>query len=114
METYKMGDLIKTKRGDKAVIIDILEDNEKAIVFNLSKMHPDKINIKDIKEKVVDPDCKIVIEKVQIKNDEDSETDTKEEIKEAQETKEELLDTLKTQNNFLRDLISSVIRKITE
>ena len=132
MEKYKMGDMIKTKKGDRAIIVDIIEDDEKAIIFNLSKMHPGKIKIEDIKEKVNDPNCKVIVERIGInkntKNeseddeeiDEDEETietlieELEEEKEKHQETKDELIITLKKEVNFIENLVNNIIRKITE
>jgi len=108
MVNYKIGDLVETKRGDKVVLIDFIEDNKKVIGFNLSKMHPDKLDINEIKKKVNNPNCKIIIEKVNIENEE--ETEETEEIEEIEET-EEIEKTEETENNMkkaLEELLTSI------
>lgn len=62
MNKYKVGDMVEIKKGDRAIIVDF--ENDEAIIFNLSKMHPGKIKVKDIQKKISEPNCKIVVEKV--------------------------------------------------
>ena len=50
MKKYEIGNIVKTKEGSKCIIIDFI-DNE-VIVFNLSELHPDKIKMDDIVEKI--------------------------------------------------------------
>lgn len=67
MNKYKVGDMVEIKKGDRAIIVDF--ENDEAIIFNLSKMHPGKIEVKDIKKKVCEPNCKVVVEKVNVKEE---------------------------------------------
>ncbi len=72
MKKYQVGNLIKTKKGDKCVIVD-MHDNE-AFVFNLSEMEPETIKLTNIKEKIGDANCTTMIidgKKIVRKQDED-------------------------------------------
>ena len=131
MKKYKMGDMIKTRKGDEAVILELKDDGEKAIIFNLSKMRPMKIDTDDIKEIVNNPKCNVVVERIdinktnkeheedadEIDDDEAIETlleELEEEKEKHQETKDELILTLKSEVNFIESLVNNIIRKITE
>ena len=48
MKKYEIGNIVKTKEGNKCVILDFIDDE--VIVFNLSELHPDKIKMDDIVE----------------------------------------------------------------
>ena len=50
MKKYEIGNIVKTKEGNKCVILDFIDDE--VIVFNLSELHPDKIKMDDIVEKI--------------------------------------------------------------
>ena len=110
MEKYKTGDVVKTKKGNKAIIVEIGKDHKEALIFDLTEMHPGKIKIADIKEKIDDPNCKVVIEKVDESNsDVEKVCDDFEE--KLDRTKDEIIEILKIQNKFLRDFILSVVKK---
>jgi len=94
MKKYQIGNIIKTKKGDKCIIVDIEE--KEAFVFNLSEMEPEKIKITDIKGKVGDANCTTVVinGKKQVRNQNEEEAkviDDDEEIveDENEETSEE-------------------------
>lgn len=59
MENLKIGKIVKTKKGDTCVVVDILDDE--AIIFNITKMHPDKIKIKEIKEIIGEANCTTMV-----------------------------------------------------
>lgn len=84
MENLKIGKIVKTKKGDTCVIVDILDDE--AIIFNITKMEPDKIKTKDIKEIIGEANCttmEIDGKKVTIKGTEEkTESDDNEESEE--------------------------------
>lgn len=91
MNKYKVGDMVEIKKGDRAIIVDF--ENDEAIIFNLSKMHPGKIKVKDIQKTISEPNCKIVVEKVN-KPEETSEEITIDEdpkVYSEEENREELL-----------------------
>lgn len=72
MENLKIGKIVKTKKGDACVVVDILDDE--AIIFNITKMHPDKIKIKEIKEIIGEANCTTMVvdgKKVTVKNHEE-------------------------------------------
>lgn len=72
MEKLKVGNIVKTKKGQTCVIVDILDDE--AIIFNITKMHPDKIKIKEIKEIIGEANCTTMVvdgKKVTVKNHEE-------------------------------------------
>ena len=72
MENLKIGKIVKTKKGDACVVVDILDDE--AIIFNITKMHPDKIKIKEIKEIIGEANCSTMVvdgKKVTVKNHEE-------------------------------------------
>lgn len=50
MKKYEIGNIVKTKEGSKCIIIDFIDDE--VLVFNLSELHPDKIKMEDIVEKI--------------------------------------------------------------
>ena len=92
MKKYQIGNIIKTKKGDKCIIVDMEE--KEAFVFNLSEMEPEKIKITDIKEKVGDANCTTIVinGKKQVRNqneEEATEVDEEEIIEEEIETSEE-------------------------
>ena len=92
MKKYQIGNIIKTKKGDKCIIVDMEE--KEAFVFNLSEMEPEKIKITDIKEKVGDANYTTVVinGKKQVRNqneEEATEVDEEEIIEEEIETSEE-------------------------
>lgn len=72
MKKYQVGNIIKTKEGDKGIILDI-KDKE-MLIFNFSIMEPERFKISDIKEKVGDADNTTIIvngKKTERKKDED-------------------------------------------
>lgn len=76
MEKLKVGNIVKTKKGQTCVIVDILDDE--AIIFNITKMHPDKIKIKEIKEIIGEANCTTMVvdgKKVTVKNHEEEKTE---------------------------------------
>lgn len=96
MKKYQIGNIIKTKKGDKCIIVDMEE--KEAFVFNLSEMEPEKIKITDIKGKVGDANCTTVVingkKQVRKQNEEeakvvDDEEIIEEETEEIEETSEE-------------------------
>ena len=50
MKKYEIGNIVKTKEGSKCIILDFIDDE--VLVFNLSELHPDKIKMDDIVEKI--------------------------------------------------------------
>jgi hypothetical protein len=88
MENLKIGKIVKTKKGDTCVIVDILDDE--AIIFNITKMEPDKIKTKDIKEIIGEANCttmeidgkKVTIKGTEEKEEEKTESDDNEESEE--------------------------------
>jgi len=89
MKKYQIGNIIKTKKGDKCIIIDIEE--KEAFVFNLTEMEPEKIKLTDIKGKVGDANCTTVVidgkkqvrkqneeEAIEVEDEEKNETETEE------------------------------------
>lgn len=91
MKKYQIGNIIKTKKGDKCIIVDMEE--KEALVFNLSEMEPEKIKINDIKGKVGDANCTTVVinGKKQVRNqneEEATEVDDEEIIEESEEISE--------------------------
>ena len=88
MEKLKVGNIVKTKKGQTCVIVDILDDS--AIIFNLTKMEPDKIKIKEIKEIIGEANCTtmVVNGKKVMEKDIEVETDEVEEIEKEQEQEE--------------------------
>lgn len=116
MEKYKNGDLVKTNKRDKVVILDISKNENKALIFNLSQMHPDIIKIKDIKEKIDDSNCKVIVNKVKISDEQDNDVqkvcdDFEEKL---DETKDELVETLRDENSFLKKIITDVMGEVTK
>lgn len=108
MEKYKAGDIIRVKKGDKSVIIDI--QNDEALIFNITRRHPEKIKLSEIKEKINDPNCNVVIEKICGNiSDKDVQKVCDDFEEELDETKQTLIETLKTQNTFLRDLVNTIL-----
>lgn len=90
MEKLKVGNIVKTKKGQTCVIVDILDDS--AIIFNLTKMEPDKIKIKEIKEIIGEANCTtmVVNGKKVMEKDIEVEAEEIEEIeKEPEESKED-------------------------
>ena len=81
MKNLKIGKIVKTKKGDTCVIVDILDDE--AIIFNITKMEPDKIKTKDIKEIIGEANCttmeidgkKVTIKGTEEKEEEKTESD---------------------------------------
>ena len=77
MKDLRVGKIVKTKKGHTCVVVDILDDE--AIIFNITKMCPDKIKIKDIKEIIGEADhTSMVIDgkKITIDNDDDEKEET--------------------------------------
>lgn len=88
MENLKIGKIVKTKKGDACVVVDILDDE--AIIFNITKMHPDKIKNKEIKEIIGEANCTTMVvdgKKVTVKKGCSEETEETE--KETEESKED-------------------------
>lgn len=92
MKKYEIGNIVKTKKGDNCVIVDIIDD--KAIIFNITKMKPDTIDIKEIKDVVGTANCTTMIidgKKVRVKKEEETE---EKEINEVEsETEKEKVET---------------------
>lgn len=89
MENLKIGKIVKTKKGDTCVIVDILKDE--AIIFNITEMEPDKIKVKDIKEIIGEANCttmEVDGNKVTIKNPEKEKTEEKKESDDNEESEE--------------------------
>lgn len=103
MNKYKIGDMVELKKGDRAIIVDF--ENDEAIIFNLSKMHPGKIKVKDIQKKVCEPNCKVVVEKVNNHQEENND------FEEKTETKDEMIEFLKEENRFLKECILEALKK---
>ena len=59
MKKIQIGNIIKTKAGDKCIILDI-HDNE-AMVFNFCEMEPQTMKLSEIKEKIGDANCTTTI-----------------------------------------------------
>ena len=77
MKKYKSGDIIKTKKGDKCIILDIADDE--AMIFNLSKVEPDTIKLNEIEKVVGKANHTTMIvngKKVKSDNDEEKEETT--------------------------------------
>lgn len=82
MEKLKVGNIVKTKKGQTCVIVDILDDS--AIIFNLTKMEPDKIKIKEVKEIIGEANCttmvvngkKVVEKDTEVETEENKRTET--------------------------------------
>lgn len=108
MNKYKMGDVVRLNGGDEVIILETKKDEAKA--FNVSKCHPEIIKLSEIKEKIDNPDYKVVVKKM--KKDETDEDVRKvcDDFEEAlDETKEELIETLKVQNKFLMDMLNTML-----
>ena len=65
MQKFEQGNVVKTKDGDKAVIIE--NQGNKTVVFNITQTKPDVIDTEDITEVIDDPTCKVTVEKNTIK-----------------------------------------------
>ena len=76
MEKLKVGNIVKTKKGQTCVIVDILDDS--AIIFNLTKMEPDKIKIKEIKEIIGEANCTTMVVNGKKVMEKDTEVETEE------------------------------------
>lgn len=76
MKKYQIGNVIKTKTGDKCIILDFIDG--KILVFNMSEMHPDKIQENDIAEKIQESNSNttIVINGKTVNNSEKEEKET--------------------------------------
>ena len=61
MQEFEQGNVVKTKDGDKAVIIE--NQGNKTLIFNITQTKPDVIDTEDIKEVIDDPSCKVTVEK---------------------------------------------------
>ncbi len=82
MKKYEIGNIVKTKEGNKCVILDFIDDE--VIVFNLSELHPDKIKMDDIVEKIKEAKGTTII----IDKNNNSDSDSTE--KESEETEEDI------------------------
>ena len=89
MKKYEMGNIVETKEGDKCILIDITKDE--ALVFNLSKLHPDTIKLDNIEKKLKESNCTVVIEKKHKDEDEETEQTECEKVHEPNEKIAELL-----------------------
>lgn len=91
MKKIQIGNIIKTKAGDKCIVVDI-HDNE-AVVFNLCEMEPQTIKISDIKGKIGDANCTTTIingkKTVRNKDEEEATEVTENENTENTETESE-------------------------
>lgn len=76
MEKLKVGNIVKTKKGQTCVIVDILDDS--AIIFNLTKMEPDKIKIKEVKEIIGEANCTTMVVNGKKVMEKDTEVETEE------------------------------------
>lgn len=76
MEKLKVGNIVKTKKGQTCVIVDILDDL--AIIFNLTKMEPDKIKIKEVKEIIGEANCTTMVVNGKKVMEKDTEVETEE------------------------------------
>lgn len=101
MNKYKVGDMVEIKKGDRAIIVDF--ENDEAIIFNLSKMHPGKIKVKDIQKKVCEPNCKVVVEKVEQKEDNKTKEDNKEKEDDEYSIEDWYIEKLETEMDELKD-----------
>lgn len=107
MNKYKVGDMVEIKKGDRAIIVDF--ENDEAIIFNLSKMHPGKIKVKEIKKKVCEPNCKVVVEKVNSK-----ETDENPEEQDLEDLVEDLEAAMVYNAEKMRDCVNQLTKKLQE
>lgn len=73
MKKLSMGKIVKLKNDNTCVVVDVL--GQEAIVFNITKMRPDKIKIKDIKDIVGEANCTTMVVE-----EKEKETKTKEKI----------------------------------
>ena len=103
MENFKIGDMVRTNKGDKAILVDISEDRKNTLIFNLSKMRPVATEMKNIKEKINDPNYKVVVGKSVECSPENSNED---------EIKDELIETLRDENSFLKKMITDVMDSV--
>lgn len=112
MNKYKVGDMVEIKKGDRAIIVDF--ENDEAIIFNLSKMHPGKIKVKDIKEKVCEPNCKVVVEKVNTKerSTESEQEDLLTRVSEVEESVERLENAMFYQGEKLEECCVKVVEEL--
>lgn len=76
MEKLKVGNIVKTKKGQTCVIVDILDDS--VIIFNLTKMEPDKIKIKEVKEIIGEANCTTMVVNGKKVMEKDTEVETEE------------------------------------
>lgn len=93
MKKYKIGNIVKIKNGDKCVIVDIIDDE--AMVFNISKLEPDKIKLNSIEKIVGEANCTTMVvdgKNVTVKKgcseEPEEETEETEETEELEETEE--------------------------
>ena len=79
MKKYEIGNIVKTKEGSKSIILDFIDDE--VIVFNLSELHPDKIKMDDIVEKIKEAKgTTIIIDKKSECDSDDEKEETEEDI----------------------------------
>lgn len=79
MKKYEIGNIVKTKEGSKCIILDFIDDE--VIVFNLSELHPDKIKMDDIVEKIKEAKgTTIIIDKKSECDSDDEKEETEEDI----------------------------------
>lgn len=55
MKKFQIGNIVKNKKGDNCIILDIKGD--RALIFNLDEMEPQGIELTDISKKVGDANC---------------------------------------------------------
>lgn len=74
MKKFKIGNIVKNKKGDNCIILDIKGD--RALIFNLDEMEPQGIELSDISKKIGDANCTTTVidgKKTVRKKDEDEE-----------------------------------------
>lgn len=83
MKKFQIGNIVKNKKGDNCIILDIKGD--RALIFNLDEMEPQGIELTDISKKVGDANCTTTVidgKKIVRKKDE----------KEAKEIEDDTMD----------------------
>jgi uncharacterized protein YkvS len=108
MKKYEIGNIVKTKKGDNCVIVDIIDDD--AIIFNITKMRPDTINIKEIKEVIGKANCTTMVidgKEVRVKTDEETkENETKNETNEEDNKNE----TNESENDDIEEIFGEMVK----
>lgn len=95
MKKYEIGNIVKTKEGDTCVIVDILD--KEAMVFNMTKLRPETIQINTIKQKTGEADCttmvingKKITKKEEINEDNEQENENEDKDKDKEEYDEDM------------------------